>query len=368
MSSCTSPHGCQSFLTSHAVLMTYLYEGLAYNVVFLGQILPAVGKEDYVVPFFVAFNISLGVALWSYYAASISDPGRIPKRWQEFVSSVGELLSIVPPRLEWQVGKATYCHLCGMARPERAHHCKVCGHCVLRMDHHCPWLNNCVGFHNHKFFTLAVGYGLFTSFIAFFTALPELVACVGELAGVGPKDNLPQGGQLNMESPYIWVFMVFGVFALVLLPLLGAMFFAHIKLIGRNTTTIEGHFSDMDNPFDQGSAMANLTQIFGDFGFDWFLPVAPWNPKCDGVSFERTDQVYSMEVRRVLSCKDTPPEKIWRARYHIGSEQLGLEVIDEPDPNFMAGIMSWWQGSTDQDALLESGEAQKPKRSKVVPL
>lgn len=364
--SCRSTQQCYGVLTTSAAIVTYFYEGMVYNGVFLGQILPAVGKEPYVVPFLIAFNTSLGLALWSYYSARSSDPGRIPKRWQEFVGSVGELLPIVPPRLEWQAGKATYCHMCGVPRPERAHHCKVCGFCVLRMDHHCPWLSNCVGFKNHKFFILSVAYGLLTSCVAFFTALPELVACFSELIGLNLQD-LPEGGKLNMQSPYIWVFMLFGVIALSLLPLLGAMFFAHVCLICKNTTTIEGHFQSTVNPFDQGST-ENLAEVFGDFGIDWVLPITPFSPRSDGVSFERSDIQYAPAVRNRLRAKDISPERVWRVRYQIRSPVDEPVVFAERDPHFMAGLMSWFQGAADEEALLEPGGDSHRPNSKVVSL
>lgn len=368
-----SSQKCYTWFTSSAAIVVFIYEAMTYDVIFLRQILPAVAKESCVLPFMLAFNMSLGLALWSYYAARVSDPGKVPQRWQEFVSNMGELLPIVPPRLEWQAGKATYCHMCGVPRPERAHHCKVCGHCVLRMDHHCPWLSNCVGFKNHKFFLLAVGYAFLTSCIGFFTALPELIACFAELVGMRFGDTLPHGGQLNLQSPYIWAFILFGIVACVLLPLLAAMMFAHFCLGCRNTTTIEGHFQN-GNPFCQGSSAANLAQIFGDLGIDWIFPVMPLKPVSDGVSYERTD----VEKHR-FSDMDTP-ERIWRSRYEIAEDTEETEVLADSDPPFMVGLMSWWNGgrggsgggSGDQDCLIDRGEERRrsasPKEARVVSL
>lgn len=127
-------------------LLVFLYEGLAFNMVYLGRILPALGKDVMVIPFMVLFNVTWCLAVWSYVVAHVYDPGVVPKQWHEFVSQVGDSLVVVPARLEFQPGKATMCRKCGVPRPERAHHCHVCGVCVLRMDHHCPWIRNCVGF------------------------------------------------------------------------------------------------------------------------------------------------------------------------------------------------------------------------------
>ena len=46
----------------------------------------------------------------------------------------------------------SYCFICKLVKPERAHHCSLCNKCILKMDHHCPWVGNCVGFGNHKLF------------------------------------------------------------------------------------------------------------------------------------------------------------------------------------------------------------------------
>jgi len=173
------------FRTSQATMSVsisiFLYEWFAYNIIFLGRILPAVGKGALITPFAVVFNVIWGLAMWSYARAHIADPGRVPKRWTEFVRNIGDSLPIAPARPEWQPGKATYCKKCDVPRPERAHHCLYCEVCVLRMDHHCPWINNCVGFRNHKFFLLLGVYACMASLVALATSLPEFFYCAGAL-------------------------------------------------------------------------------------------------------------------------------------------------------------------------------------------
>lgn len=169
-------------------IAVFLFEGFSYNLIFLGRILPAVGKQTLVLPFAVAFNIVWGLALWSYAKAHLSNPGIVPDPWREFVRKIGDSLPIVPARPEWQPGRATYCKKCELPRPERAHHCLLCEVCILRMDHHCPWINNCVGYRNHKFFLLLGIYACISSFVALGTALPELVHCAGALGRI--KDGV----------------------------------------------------------------------------------------------------------------------------------------------------------------------------------
>ncbi|CAK0880506.1 unnamed protein product [Prorocentrum cordatum] len=135
-------------------------------------------EESLTAAFAVSFNVLWLLSLSSYLRTHFSDPGRIPERWRAFAESTGGL-AVATSRHAWQPGRATPCKKCGgLERPERAHHCAVCKVCVLRMDHHCPWTANCVGHSNYKYFLLATVYLCLNSFVAFATALPELVYCV----------------------------------------------------------------------------------------------------------------------------------------------------------------------------------------------
>jgi len=332
---------CYSLL----VFVVFAYEACVYNVVFIGLILPGVGKDDFRLPFAVVFNLFFALAVLSYLRARLSDPGAVPQSWQRFVSSVGDGLSIAPPRLEWQPGKATYCGHCGVPRPERAHHCRHCGVCILRMDHHCPWLSNCVGFKNHKFFILALGYGVLACIAAISSGFPELLASF-EIFTRLQKGVVASKSQPDIPVLAVYAFLLSGVIALCLMMLLSVMLAAHLELVAHNSTTIEGHYDNMPNPFDQGGNLSNFAQVFGAFGLDWLLPVPPRRPMTDGVSFERTDQ-------RILGGpagqqgqgqgygwdQELSAEKVWRVRYRVRatSKQSDKEGL-------FSG--SWWATPT----------------------
>ncbi|CAK0860889.1 unnamed protein product [Prorocentrum cordatum] len=297
-------------------LMVFLYEGFAYNAVYLHRVLPAVGKKDLQTPFLILFNVVWGLAMWSYLRAHSADPGSMPRRWLQFVDSVGQGLPIAPARPEWQPGKATFCKKCDLTRPERAHHCVICQACILRMDHHCPWINNCVGFNNHKHFLLLGTYACLASYVALITTLPELFTCAAMLARM---DDSFAFEHTDLELADVASFLIFGFLALFIALLLTPMLMAHAPLATLNMTTIEDNYRNMPNPFDQGSIFGNLSQVFGAFGADWFLPIAPWRPLSDGVSFPRSDERLGPDglPERIIGDQALEIEDLWRSRYHV---------------------------------------------------
>mmetsp|Transcript_105090 Transcript_105090/g.279634 ORF Transcript_105090/g.279634 Transcript_105090/m.279634 type:complete len:383 (-) Transcript_105090:26-1174(-) len=338
---------CAFNLTMGFSITVYLYEVFIYNAIFLGRILPALDRGSLAIPFFVTFNVFWCLAFWSHIQAHVTDPGSVPKQWQEFVHILGTQIPVAPPRQEFQPGKATFCRRCSLTRPERAHHCQFCEICVLRYDHHCPWIGNCVGLRSHKFFILTVLYGCIASAVALATSLPELIYSGQTLAG------LHDGSALASLAPAtVMAFLIFGVVALVAAVLLSLLLSTYLPSAARNLTTVEEAYTNMANPFDLGSVYANLEQIFGIFGLDWFLPVKPYRPQTDGVFFPRALErvgpgILELRDSRVpeesqetpltsedmclsrgstsdnldwaAPAEDLTIERLWRLRYHLGA-------------------------------------------------
>mmetsp|Transcript_125746 Transcript_125746/g.367456 ORF Transcript_125746/g.367456 Transcript_125746/m.367456 type:complete len:394 (-) Transcript_125746:75-1256(-) len=289
---------CVFNLVMGFTITVYLYEAFVYNVIFLGRILPSLGRGSLTLPFSIAFNLFWCLAFWSHVQAHLADPGSVPKQWQDFVDSLGAAIPIAPSRQEFQPGKATLCKRCNKSRPERAHHCQFCGICVLRYDHHCPWVSNCVGFNNHKFFLLTVIYGCLAGIVALVTAIPELVYCAKAAAMLQEDDRLE-----DIATPTLVAFLVFGLVAFLAAALLTTLLTTYLPFAAKNLTTVEEAYTNMANPFDLGGARANLEQIFGVFGPDWFIPVKPFKPQTDGVFFPRAVERVGPGVLELRDCR-----------------------------------------------------------------
>lgn len=320
-------------------LTVFLFDFLVYNLVFLRHILPALGQWSLVIPLAAFFNPLWAIAIWSYCRACFADPGKIPEQWHQFVRGAGEALDVVAARTSppgWQPGKATLCRCCGLPRPERAHHCQLCGFCVLRYDHHCPWINNCVGLRNQKFFLLAGIYGWMAGFVALCSSIPCLVNLLTSSDGINGE----------LEQIELAIFAVFGCLTALTTIFLTFLLAFHLPLAAKNLTLVEENYENMPNPCDQGRAVANLAQIFGMYGPDWFLPVKPFRPLTDGIFYPRRDEsICSLEkLPDVVEKDEVEMDSLWRFRYYMQAcetERIPTNCDDGP----LASLRRWFRNS-----------------------
>merc|ERR1712014_449643 len=114
----------------------------------------------------------------------------------------------------------------------------------------------------------------------------------------------------RLQPQDVFAFLIFGCVAVLIAVLMTLLMATHLPLATENLTTIEDNYENMPNPFDQGSASANLAQIFGSAGFDWALPIAPRRPLTDGVSYARSDEQLGMfsSHRTLMDLRETTEE------------------------------------------------------------
>jgi len=291
-----------------------LIEIIGYDIIFLAGVLRSTESWACIAIFGPIVNILWLMAWLSYWRAHCSDPGRIPERFDEFVKKSG--LAPAQSRHEWQPGKVTFCKKCQMVRPERAHHCSISGVCVLRMDHYCPWTANCVGQRNYKYFFLLGCYGFTACFVAILTLIPWLIySWTGYYMFSGTSDP---NWRFLIGKPEGLLFNACFFIAVCVCSLLGLMVKEHFPNVSRGNTTIEENYDNMPNPYDQGSCMDNFAEVFGQFGPDWLLPMAPCRPVTDGVSFAKSNEYLppDLEPDEIdFDDEDDPPEDLWYYRY-----------------------------------------------------
>lgn len=237
----------------------------------------------------VIFNVVFFLAVWSFMRTHCSDPGGITEEWRCFVRE--NHLKIHEPRFAWQPAQATWCSKCEDIRPERAHHCSSTNKCVLRFDHYCPWTANSIGALNHKFFVLVAFYTFLSNLIAATTMLPVAVHIVIEWLGGDPNPT---------AWPNAVVIILAAMLASALTWLYGDMCRDHLSKACHNITSVEVNYTNMRNPYDLGNNRLNLSEVFGDFGPDWFIPVLPQRPRSDGISFERRCEKKRVDERKQL--------------------------------------------------------------------
>jgi len=209
------------------------------------------------------------------------------------------------------------------------------------MDHFCPWINNCVGLGNYKFFLQLLIYGTLSSLIGIFSTVPEFVMVIEKLLGV--ENPL---WQANLQMTDMMAFIVFEGMAIFLLVLLIPVLYTHVPLACSNRTAIENNYANMDNPYDLGFRQANLEQILGALGYDWFIPMKPLKPQTDGISFLRKDDpASSMDTSmKIMNTDMLQPESLWRMRYQVRASNPS-----EPELGPLRSISRWLTGEGEDD-------------------
>lgn len=292
---------------------------LIYNFIFIRSMLPAAGLSALRPIYIVIFNVVWFLAVWSYFRTRCTAAGGNTSQWLDFVHD--RKLPVASSLPEWQPGQATYCMKCDEVRPERSHHCAASGTCVRRMDHYCPWTAVCVGFLNHKFFLLLATYNFLAVLVFLVAVFPvSLKIAIDSHDGKAGMPSLVEQGVVCAAC----------VVAAGCTYFLGAMVQDHLSKGCKNVTSIEDCYENMPNPFDLGDWYPNLAQVMGAFGPDWFLPVMPWKPLSDGMSFDRSGDIIE---QRILPLSEDDQHELWYRRYLDDAAPKSFVVVSESEAN-----------------------------------
>ncbi|KAF4731330.1 zinc finger protein [Perkinsus olseni] len=123
------------------VYLSLVVGGYFLYVIFGYPLLPNTYLGEY--HKYVGFLVFV-LCIYTFAAASITDPGIITKRNVHAISKIYPMDEILFHEKE--------CSTCKQPKPARSKHCSLCNCCVARFDHHCVWINNCVGVNNVHWF------------------------------------------------------------------------------------------------------------------------------------------------------------------------------------------------------------------------
>ncbi|KAI9639773.1 DHHC palmitoyltransferase-domain-containing protein [Dioszegia hungarica] len=212
----------------------------------------------------IIFVYLFGLTLSSFLAASLREPGIIPRDLDPSPPmSQGETDSWRQPldrEFAVKQGRVVvrYCETCRSYRPPRASHCRLCGNCVDGIDHHCSYLQTCVGKRTYlAFLTLLVSAFISAIYQVVFSAIHFSLLCHGDSIGFGTA---------LQRSPGAAVSFLIGV---AVLPGIGFLLIYHLRLLLYNLTTVEqiraSASSNLlkatkrpDNPFAADSILSNV--------------------------------------------------------------------------------------------------------------
>jgi palmitoyltransferase ZDHHC9/14/18 len=182
------------------------------------------------------------VCFSSFFHASVSDPGILPRNLHQFppVTDSDDPLRLGPPSNDWTLIKSAerntaamevpvkHCRTCNIWRPPRAHHCRLCDNCIEGHDHHCVWLHNCVGKRNYRyFFTFVTSATLLAAYLMA-TSLAQLIVYKNR-QGISFGDSMR-----HFKGAFALVIIGFVLFSYP-----AALMGYHIFLMARGETTRE---------------------------------------------------------------------------------------------------------------------------------
>ncbi|XP_060794988.1 palmitoyltransferase ZDHHC6 isoform X1 [Neoarius graeffei] len=248
--------------------------------------------------------------LYNYFNAMFVGPGYIPLGWK--------------PENQQDTMYLQFCRVCEGYKAPRSHHCRKCNRCVMKMDHHCPWINNCCGHLNHAYFTTFLLLAPLGCIHAALIFIMTMYSQLNDRISFGWSSvKIDMSAARRVHHP-IMLFSI-SAFAANLFALglalgttiaVGMLFFIQMKVILRNTTSIEVWIEEKAKdriqyyqtgeefifPYDLGSRWENFKQVFtwsgtpeGD-GIEW-----PINDKCHQhtLTIEQLKQKADKRVRSV---------------------------------------------------------------------
>ncbi|XP_048730192.2 uncharacterized protein LOC125647529 isoform X1 [Ostrea edulis] len=168
----------------------------------------------------------------------------------------------------------TYCDICKLDIPPRAHHCDFCKACVLKRDHHCFMVGTCIGYKNQRYFVV----------MAFYTIICGLIAAVFTFNYLDHIDwhGTPWTDFFLPITMYRTVFgdiplhiglMIYHLHVELLFGALGFFYFTSQMLIIAQGKTLYELAKDV--PIRNSNTVnSNFVSVFGNFwGFNFIFPM-----------------------------------------------------------------------------------------------
>ena len=230
-------------------------------------IIPALNLEDGTLKFQIIVSIPILLTYCSYFKASYSHPGRIPKQWLKWN---GELNKIPPYPIYCRLNESQginisdndrlkeriLCKWCNNYRPLRTGHCSKCDECIVHMDHHCEFIQNCVGAYNHRFFLQFITY-LFIILSLFLYYAHSVWSEVGD-----EHKNMIHVSWFFALAIYTWL-----IYRLII-PQYHQLWINQVYIERKFRT-----FANVDNYYETNSVYSNIEIVMGSSILRWFVPL-----------------------------------------------------------------------------------------------